>query len=279
MLPQYERLVDGATSDTGPGGYAAGGGGGGVGSLRRSKFRVRFGRLAVATVMLPVAGFLFCVIWSLLYNFEQANATHCLVYNFLPSLSAAIGNYQPQRFVWQFSVLFHAPFRYAIAFLYKNHHLTLLSRKHRKEWAYLACILNIVELSSLVGLSLWTSSNNYEIHKICFSAFVICSIIYMYLVVLINRLTRTEELLTLAERKSLRYKRRLLLVNVASIMFAVYFFVRHNNHCEPGIYSLFALSEYVFVYSNIGFHMTAYWDFINAHVYFHWRTGIHFSAV
>lgn len=161
MLPQYERLVDGAASDTGPGGYAGSGTGGGVGSLRRSKFRVRFGRLAVATVMLPVAGFLFCVIWSLLYNFEQANATHCLVYNFLPSLSAAIGNYQPQRFVWQFSVLFHAPFRYAIAFLYKNHHLTLLSRKHRKEWAYLACILNIVELSSLVGLSLWTSSNNY----------------------------------------------------------------------------------------------------------------------
>lgn len=155
MLPQYERLVDVGTIDYGSADPV------GTTTLRRSTFRIRFGKLAVVTVMLPVTGFLFCVVWSLLYNFEQANATHCLVYNFLPSLSAAIGNYQPQRFVWQFSVLFHAPFRYAIAFLYKNRHLTLLSRNHRKEWAYLACILNIIELSSLVGLSLWTSSNNY----------------------------------------------------------------------------------------------------------------------
>uniref|UniRef100_A0A182IMP2 CWH43-like N-terminal domain-containing protein n=1 Tax=Anopheles atroparvus TaxID=41427 RepID=A0A182IMP2_ANOAO len=268
MLPQYERLDDVGSGDSTP-----------IAGMRRSTLRIRFGRVAVLTALLPVAGFLFCLVWSLLYNFEQANATHCMVYNFLPSLSAAIGNYQPQRFVWQFSVLLHAPARYAIAFLYKNYHLTLLSRKHRKEWAYLASILNIIELSSLVGLSLWTSSNNYEIHKFCFGAFVICSILYMLLVVFIHRLTRTGDLLMLTERKSLHYKRRLLVVNVASIVCAVYFFVRHNNHCEPGIYSLFALSEYVFVYSNIGFHTTAYWDFINANMYFHWRTGIHFSSV
>ncbi|XP_053671400.1 post-GPI attachment to proteins factor 2 [Anopheles nili] len=271
MLPQYERLPNFSANELDSLSYAD--------NSRKSTFRVRFSKLAVATVVLPVVGFLFCVIWSLLYNFNQANATHCMVYNFLPSLSAAIGNYQPQRFVWQLSVLSHAPFRYAIAFLYKNHHQTLLARKHRKEWAYLSCVLNIIELCSLVGLSLWTSSSNYEIHKLCFSAFVISSIIYMQVVVIINRLTRAEDLLTLADRKSLRLKRRLLVVNVVSILFAVYFFVRHNNHCEPGVYSLFAFSEYVFVFSNIGFHMTAYWDFINATVYFHWLTGIHFSVV
>ncbi|XP_058057380.1 post-GPI attachment to proteins factor 2-like [Anopheles bellator] len=270
MLPQYERLADSAGTIDGYGGSA----------MRKSTARVRFGKVAGATGMLPIVGFLFCVAWSLLYNFEQANATHCLVYNFLPSLSAAIGNYQPQRLVWQLSVLLHAPPRYAIAFLYKNQHLALLARKHhRKEWAYLACILNIIELSSLVGLSLWTSSSSYEVHKFCFSAFVICSIVYMLLMVFINQLTRVEELLTLAERKSYRYKRRLLWINIISILLAVYFFVRHNKHCEPFVYSLFALSEYLFVYSNIGFHMTAYWDFINANMYFHWRSGIHFSSV
>lgn len=146
MLPQYERLVDPGSGGQEPSG--------------RSAIRVRFGKLAVITVMFPVVGFLFCVVWSLLYNFEQANATHCMVYNFLPSLSAAIGNYQPQRFVWQFSVLIHALPRYAIAFLYKNFHIGLL-RKRRKELAYFACILNITELSSLVGLTMWTSVSNY----------------------------------------------------------------------------------------------------------------------
>lgn len=148
MLPQYERLVDPGS----PGGPES--------SPTRSAYRVRFGKLAVITVMFPVVGFLFCVVWSLLYNFDQANATHCMVYNFLPSLSAAIGNYQPQRFVWQASVLLHALPRYAIAFLYKNFHLGLL-RKRRKDLAVLACMLNITELSSLVGLTMWTSVSNY----------------------------------------------------------------------------------------------------------------------
>lgn len=270
MLPQYERLVDPGGSDT-----TIVSGSPGTG---RSAVRLRFGKLAVITVMFPVVGFLFCVVWSLLYNFEQANATHCLVYNFLPSLSAAIGNYQPQRFVWQFSVLVHAPPRYAIAFLYKNFHVGLL-RKRSKGLAKLACLLNITELSSLVGLTMWTSISNYEIHKFCFSTFIISSLLYMVLLIVINRVTREGDLLTASERKSIRYKKRLFVANFCSIACAVYFFVRHNTYCEPGVYSLFALSEYVFVYSNIGFHMTAYWDFISANLYFDWRNGIHFSTM
>lgn len=268
MLPQYERLLDPELSP----------GGGGQDSSGRSAIRVRFGKLAVITVLFPVVGFLFCVVWSLLYNFDQANATHCMVYNFLPSLSAAIGNYQPQRFVWQASVLVHALPRYAIAFLYKNFHIGLL-RKRRKELAYLACMLNITELSSLVGLTMWTSVSNYDVHKFCFSTFVVTSMLYMVVLIVINRVTREGDLLTASERKSIRYKKRLFLANLCSILLAVYFFVRHNSYCEPGVYSLFALSEYVFVYSNIGFHMTAYWDFISANLFFDWKNGIHFSAV
>ncbi|XP_055531906.1 post-GPI attachment to proteins factor 2-like [Wyeomyia smithii] len=262
MLPQYELIGSSASELTGA----------------RSTFRIRFGRLAVITVMFPVLGFLFCVVWSLLYNFDQANSTHCMVYNFLPSLSAAIGNYQPQRFVWQFSVLIHALPRYAIAFLYKDFHVGLL-RKRRKELAYVACFLNITELSSLVGLTMWTSVSNYEVHKFCFSTFVIVSMLYMVVLIVINRATREGDMMTASERKSIKFKKRLFLANLLSILLAVYFFVRHNTYCEPGVYSLFALSEYVFVYSNIGFHMTAYWDFINANLYFDWRTGIHFSGI
>ncbi|XP_058833861.1 post-GPI attachment to proteins factor 2-like [Topomyia yanbarensis] len=264
MLPQYERLGDsgsGVADQTG-----------------RSAIRIRFGKLAVITVMFPVLGFLFCVVWSLLYNFDQANSTHCLVYNFLPSLSAAIGNYQPQRFVWQFSVLVHAPPRYAIAFLYKNFHVGLL-RKRRKELAYLACILNITELSSLVGLTMWTSIDNYEVHKFCFTTFVIASMSYMIILIIINRATRELDILSASEKKSIKYKKRLFVANLCSILLAVYFFIRHNTYCERGVYSLFALSEYVYVYSNIGFHMTAYWDFISANLYFDWRNGIHFSSI
>lgn len=43
--------------------------------------------------------------------------------------------------------------------------------------------------------------------------------------------------------------------------FSVYFFIRHNNYCEPFIYTLFALSEFVVVLSNMAFNFQAYYDF------------------
>lgn len=37
-------------------------------------------KLAVpATFLLPVVGLLFCVLYSILYNFEETNSTHCEV--------------------------------------------------------------------------------------------------------------------------------------------------------------------------------------------------------
>lgn len=41
---------------------------------------------------------------------------------------------------------------------------------------------------------------------------------------------------------------------------SLYFFVRHNAYCEPGIYSLFATAEYVVVVTNVAFHATVYYD-------------------
>ena len=138
MLPQYERLE----ANTKP------------------VLRFSFGKFSVLIVSCPLFGFLFCVVWSLLYDFERANATHCLVYNFLPSLSAAIGNYQPQRFVWQMSVLLHAPPRYIVNYMYRNYNSRLLDRG-RRYIANICCILNGIEIFSLVGLTLWPSSMDY----------------------------------------------------------------------------------------------------------------------
>lgn len=66
--------------------------------------RIPFGRFAWLTVSLPFFGLLFCVVWSVIYDFERATFTHCQVYNVLPSLSAAIGSFSPQKEVWQWAV-------------------------------------------------------------------------------------------------------------------------------------------------------------------------------
>ncbi|XP_042371206.1 post-GPI attachment to proteins factor 2-like [Plectropomus leopardus] len=63
------------------------------------------------------------------------------------------------------------------------------------------------------------------------------------------------------EMTSYRWKVRLFLFNVSCCLAAAYFFRRHNKYCETGVYTLFAFFEYLVVFSNMAFHMTAFWDF------------------
>lgn len=123
--------------------------------------RIPFNRFAWVTVSLPLFGFLFCVLWSVTYDFEHSTYTHCHVFNVLPSISAAIGSFSPQREVWQLAIGLHAIPRFIVAFMYKKYHKEVLY-----PWAYslstITCALNVIENICLVGLSFWTSSENYR---------------------------------------------------------------------------------------------------------------------
>lgn len=69
--------------------------------------RIPLGRFSCITVSLPFLGMLFCIAWSEIYDFEKSTSTHCQIYNVLPSLSAAIGNFSPQKEVWQWAIGLH----------------------------------------------------------------------------------------------------------------------------------------------------------------------------
>lgn len=44
------------------------------------------------------------------------------------------------------------------------------------------------------------------------------------------------------------------------------------------VYTLFAFMEYVVVLTNMGFHMTAYWDFSDISVVFDSKYGIYMAS-
>jgi post-GPI attachment to proteins factor 2 len=125
-----------------------------------AKLIVPVGKFTFSVVALPFFGFIFCVIWSLMYFFERSTATHCHVNNYLPSVSATIGNYQPQRFVWQLVIVLQFLPRLAVAHFYNQTNDEII-RKNRRYFAKIAYILNIIENFALLGLTLWTSVDNY----------------------------------------------------------------------------------------------------------------------
>ncbi|KAL1122161.1 hypothetical protein AAG570_003566 [Ranatra chinensis] len=228
------------------------------------RLRLQVSRAAWITCLLPFTGFVFCVVWSLMYNFEDSTFTHCKVENFLPSISAAIGNYKTQRFVWGTAIAIHAVPRFVFAALYRQYYREILNTKAQR-LATLACVLNVMENLALIGLTFITSAYNYSIHEKCFMAFMVTSELYMtltcYLVWRERRLPADN-----VEARALRYKFQLVAINMTSFAVAGYFFIRHNRHCEPYIYSAFAFFEYIVVLTNMAFHTTAVLDFHGRYV-------------
>ena len=61
------------------------------------------------------------------------------------------------------------------------------------------------------------------------------------------------------EIKSLHYKRTILKANIIAIPLLVFFYWRHNEFCEPYVYTLFCLTEYAIVLMNVAYHFSSYY--------------------
>ncbi|XP_033224392.1 post-GPI attachment to proteins factor 2-like [Belonocnema kinseyi] len=228
--------------------------------IPRYRIVLNFSKVAWFTVSLPFFAFIFCVIWSVLYNFEQSTFTHCQVYNFLPSISAAIGHYKPQKDVWKAAIAIQAFIRALVFIMYYRFYKEKIY-KWAQGMSNMALATYVIENIALVSLSFWSSNENYAIHKLSFITFLVMSIIHMFLsyFLMIKCKNLTKDV---SETISLKWKFRSMVLNITSIFLAGYFFYRHNTFCEPLVYSMFALAEYLVVVTNMSFHSTAAWDFV-----------------
>lgn len=93
-------------------------------------------------------------------------------------LQAAIGSFQPQAFVWQVSIIVHFIPRLVIAWMYKgwdknmkwkskinefhcSSYYQRVIKRNRQNVANTALLLNVIENFALLGLSVYTSNDNY----------------------------------------------------------------------------------------------------------------------
>ena len=159
--------------------------------------------------------------------------------------------------------------------------------------------MNLLELGSLLVISFSHSDRNILIHKVAFGIFLTASFLYFYLnwylyryYTQLNFILLDSNLMTTIcfffangtfqfyfsfclrsrmesyERRTVCLKKFLIVLYVLSISVCAYCYWRHNRYCEPGLYSVFSLAEYLVVLTNIFLHSTAYRDFNNKELEF-----------
>ena len=128
--------------------------------------------------------------------------------------------------------------------------------------------VGVIENFSLLGLSIVTSQEQFDIHKVCFTTFMLCASLYQVLTLILFQYCGFNVRAspfgfngTKDELRSLSFKEIILKANLIIIPLMMFFYWYHNAHCTPYAYSMFCLTEYLVVLLNMGFHMCAYLDF------------------
>ena len=216
--------------------------------------------LSFITFLLPISALSFCLVWSIIIDYDKATYTHCEVTEILPSISAVIGGFSPQKFVWSLSIALVAGPRFIFSKIYQNYLLNYCPSKIRAvNFNYL---LNTVEILSLMTLSFVPSAELFLVHAVAFTMFLVTSLISMALVTYYIKDSRKQ-----------RLKRTLVKLTLLCILLATYFYRRHNDLCEPYVYSMFALCEYMVVVCNMVWNWAIIRDFAGYNMVVERRQG------
>ena len=227
-----------------------------VSAMRGGEVAVAVPPVALCTVLLPLTALSTCLLWATIADFEKATWTHCEVAQFAPSISAVVGGPGPWTHLWRAAVGLASTPSLLIACMYRSYYKERLPLA-RPALLTLNFVLNLTESLSLVGLTFVSSSDLFELHGIFFLLWGGSSLVSMSLVAF-HLLPRCGfQARTAGERWSAGWKVALARAALVATALAAYFYWRHNELCEPYMYSMFALSEYSLVLCIIGQHALA----------------------
>jgi len=229
---------------------------------------IKYRYLAVVTLGCACASFIFCLLYSFIFHFEEVTSTHCNVWNGAPSVSSSIGSNAPQRYVWSLVMALHTGPKLLLCAMY---HSVNTARDQFRLLGTFNSFLSFLELISLLMVSVVPSIELYDLHIFATGVFLFSSAFHMGLSCYLTKENAHSHLFKMGLnhfqlRKSLHYKQVLLLTHYLSIVISLYFYWRHNAYCEPGIYSVFSLCEYIVILSNMAYHATSYFDFYHVNI-------------
>uniref|UniRef100_A0A0A9XFM9 Post-GPI attachment to proteins factor 2-like n=1 Tax=Lygus hesperus TaxID=30085 RepID=A0A0A9XFM9_LYGHE len=230
-------------------------------------YQISFRQLSLVTVLLPLVALVLCFITAYTFQQSEIHETHCKVYNVIPSISAITG-ISPERYLWRMSIALHLGPRFLISSVYYNYYASrvkLIVPASDQEWytklVKICYWVNITEISSLMGVTYISNRDNYPVHEKIFITFMISSLVYMLVSLIIYR--RIHQPMTKRQEISYAIKKLLFITSIVCTAGLVIFFMKHRLFCHVLAFSWFALCEYIIASANMGYHVTVFLDFPN----------------
>ena len=235
----------------------------------------------------PVIGLILCLLYTLRFNFHSTVRVEGPLCNpgdqptpqFMPSISASIGDHAPQRYIWRIAICFMIVNRITDGAIQRSFFARVAAANVRdgasdpKTSTYFGFLNGFVywthtlEQFALVLLSYVSSSDWRALHEMGFIGFGIFNVLHMCSTMLLLRAAYGDRLLS-SPRAALGWKlrKRWMAFNFGLLALAACLFVRHVTYCEPYVYSFFGVCEWLFVATNILFLNTWYIDAAHARI-------------
>lgn len=197
--------------------------------------------------LVPSFGLLLSVLLSALLHHGNVTTTHCGVANFWPSVSAAIGNNEPERFVWKLTVGLHN----VLVLLDSGMAYDRLVQSPLVS-VFLARLMAVCKALSCVCLFVLTfvsSTENFLVHELGFIGWLVFGSLGLLLFTGLWR--RSVRLVTPREHFTWAWLRVCVAAYWTGLAGAALAYYVHNTHCIPYVYSLFGICELIVIYSYV----------------------------
>ncbi|KAI0073679.1 hypothetical protein K474DRAFT_1666315 [Panus rudis PR-1116 ss-1] len=171
-----------------------------------------------------------------------------------PSVSATIGDWYPERNIFQILIAMNSGPRFILVFLQY-----FLQRRNysSSDLPAVLLIVGIIRTLSCGGWVYITSSDDHDWHDVLMITYIVCNVPWMFCGISASPPQNP---------KGRRNRRRIAAAFFLALVPMIYFFIQHKVHRIPGAYTRYAFFEWSLIILDVLYDSVAASDFRSTHL-------------
>ncbi|KIK80643.1 hypothetical protein PAXRUDRAFT_36135 [Paxillus rubicundulus Ve08.2h10] len=154
-----------------------------------------------------------------------------------PSVSATIGDWYPERNIFQILIAMNSGPRFALVFLQY-----ILTRTPHSSLASWVCFAGIVRTLACGGWVYITSNDDHDVHDVLMVLYIVCSVPWMLGGIMCTPVAHVQA----------RMRRQIVAIAFFGTVFPmIYFFLQHKVQRIPGAYTRYSFFEWALVFLDV----------------------------